>query len=117
MTNRQTLSDMKAAAVTLRGQIEKDRKRLRSLHDKINRAKQKEELSAALNVADGVTIRHGASRRELRGKPATVRKVNRTRAVVEVAGEKWSFPFELIHCDSFAAELEAELNRSATESP
>jgi hypothetical protein len=63
-----------------------------------------------VGTENGVTISFGAWRQELRGKKATVMKVNRTRALVAIDGEQWLFPFDLLHVDETMPALERIVN-------
>jgi hypothetical protein len=112
MKTKDTLSALQTEADEIRTRIENDRKRFAAIQEKIKTLKQTADLAQVVGVPDGAFIGYGASTVRLRGKRATVKKLNRTRAVVDIDGESWVFPFDLLHTDPFRADLEATLNRT-----
>ena len=48
-------------------------------------------LKYSLQVGDNVTVRNGTKRDE-----GTIKKINRTRAVVYMRGDSWNVPFSMI---------------------
>ena len=111
MKTKNTLTALQAEADEIRARIENDRKRFAVIQEKIRTLKQSADLAQVVGVPDGAFVAYGASTVRLRGKRATVKKLNRTRAVVDIGGESWTFPFDLLHTDPFRAELETTLNR------
>jgi len=112
MKRMNTLSAMQTEVDEIRKRIEADQKRFKILCEKIRDLKRASDLLQMVDIPNGVVISFGASTVRLRGKRATVRKLNRSRAVVDIGGESWTFPFELLHCDMVTAGLEATLNNS-----
>ena len=104
------LESMKTEAATLRARIAEDRERYQLLQERIRREERRFALQSLVGIENGVTITFGAWRQELRGKKATVLKVNRTRASVAIDGEQWLFPFDLLHVDDTASALERMMN-------
>jgi len=104
------LDTLKAEQNRLRQRLENDRKRFSELGDRIRLLEKREQLQRMVDIRDGVTI-GWAERANLRGKPATVKKVNRCRALVEIGGESWDMPFGLLKLEKFDAELELQVNR------
>jgi len=112
MKSKNTIAALQTEADEIRTRIERDRKRFATIQEKIRTLKQAADLAQVVGVPDGAFVTYGASTARLRGKRATVKKLNRTRAVVDIDGESWTFPFELLHIDPLRAELETTLNRT-----
>ena len=92
---------------------EKDRKELTRLRDKLQGAESRAALRALIGVPGGVTLSYRC-RAELRGETATIKEVRRTRASVDVAGEEWDIPFELLlvtETDRFLDEMSEDINK------
>jgi hypothetical protein len=104
------LESMKTEAATIRERIAKDRERFKLLQERIWTEERRFALRSLVGIENGVTISFGAWRQELRGKKATVLKVNRTRALVAIDGEEWLFPFDLLHVDETSPALERIIN-------
>ncbi|WP_436716404.1 hypothetical protein U8335_02330 [Roseiconus lacunae] len=86
------------------------------LRRRIRNLENRERLAAAMGKAGAVILSHQCGRDELCGQPATVLKVNRTRALVEVNGREWSVSFDLLidaeneSDDLLAAQISDGLN-------
>ena len=112
MKTKNTLAALQTEADEIRTRIENDRKRFAVIQEKIKPLKQAADLAQVVGVPDGAFVTYGATTVRLRGKRVTVKKLNRTRAVVDIDGESWTFPFDLLHTDPVKAELETTLNRT-----
>jgi spore coat protein CotH len=106
------LEKMKERAESLWVRIQTDREEYQKLQESIWNENKRQALLRLVGIADGVTISFCCSAERLRGRKATVIKVNRTRSLVSIDGEQWFFPFDLIKFDSNDVELERGLNES-----
>jgi hypothetical protein len=111
-----SIEQLKDEASKLRKSIEarakmlhEDNKRYTALISKISSEERKDNLEKLVGVEGGVYIGYCHTPR-LRGKKATVLKVNRTRALVSIAGEEWTFPFHALKTDSNDAAVELMVN-------
>lgn len=104
------LDKLKAEQQKTQRRVERDTKRLRELRQQVWLLEKREQLLQLVGVPGAVTVGY-SDRPHLRGKPATIQKVNRLRALVDVGGESWTMPFDLLKVEAVTAEIEIEFNQ------
>lgn len=105
---------LRASVKRLGTKLEAERAELRKLEIALIDAEHKASIEKLVGVERGVIIGL-ASNPKLRGKRATVVKVNRTRASVLIDGEDWDFPLRLLRVDPVQAEVEFAVNGCRVE--